>query len=157
MPLFLPLIHSLCAFLRLLLTPLSTAPSPPPSQFTVCTSRFARLRDVSGPLIVVFTHCEDSTAKNLFWFFRDVIWAAADIYYQHSCQSGFSGVYLVFKVCQERDFKETLAISFLVLQASISFLRCFRQRWRISVLGITMPLLIPKLMPISFFRRASRF
>ena len=36
--------HGLCAFFRLLLTPLSTAPSPPPSQFTVCTSRFARLR-----------------------------------------------------------------------------------------------------------------
>ena len=43
--LFLPLIHGLCAFFRLLLTPLSTAPSPPPSQFTVCTSRFARPRD----------------------------------------------------------------------------------------------------------------
>ena len=40
----LPLIHVLCVFFRLLLTPLSTAPSPPPSQFTVCTSRFARLR-----------------------------------------------------------------------------------------------------------------
>ena len=26
------------------MTPLSTAPSLPPSQFTVCTSRFARLR-----------------------------------------------------------------------------------------------------------------
>ena len=33
----------MCLF-RPLLTPLSTAPSPPPSQFTVCTSRFARLR-----------------------------------------------------------------------------------------------------------------
>ena len=33
-----------CAFFRPLLTPLSTAPSPPPSQFTVCTSRFARCR-----------------------------------------------------------------------------------------------------------------
>ena len=42
---FLPLIHGLCAFFRLLLTPLSTAPSPQPSQFTVCTSRFARLRN----------------------------------------------------------------------------------------------------------------
>ena len=41
---FLPLIHGLCAFFRLLLTPLSTAPSPPSSQFTVCTSWFARLR-----------------------------------------------------------------------------------------------------------------
>ena len=40
---FLPLVHGLCAFFRLLLTPLSTTPSPPPSQFTVCTSRFARL------------------------------------------------------------------------------------------------------------------
>ena len=41
---FFPLIHGLCAFFNLLLTPLSTAPSPPPSQFTVCTSRFARLQ-----------------------------------------------------------------------------------------------------------------
>ena len=41
---FLPLIHGLCAFFRPLLTPLSTAPSPPHSQFTVCTSRFARCR-----------------------------------------------------------------------------------------------------------------
>ena len=37
---FLPLMHGLCAFFRVLLTPLSTAPSPLPSQFTVCTSRF---------------------------------------------------------------------------------------------------------------------
>ena len=37
---FLPLIHGLCAFFKVLLTPLWTAPSPPPSQFTVCTSRF---------------------------------------------------------------------------------------------------------------------
>ena len=41
---FLPLIHGLCAFFRLLLTPLSTAPSRPPSQFTVYTSWFARLQ-----------------------------------------------------------------------------------------------------------------
>ena len=47
---FLPLIHGLCAFFRLLLTPLSTAPSPSPSQFTVCTSRFARLRNTSKNL-----------------------------------------------------------------------------------------------------------
>ena len=47
------LIHGLCAlfasnsrwaFFRLVLTPLATAPSPPPSQFTVCTSRFTRSR-----------------------------------------------------------------------------------------------------------------
>ena len=43
---FLPLIHGFCAFCRVLLTPLSTAPSPPPSQITVCNSRFARLRTV---------------------------------------------------------------------------------------------------------------
>ena len=40
----LPPIHGLCTFFTLLLTPLSTAPSPPHSQFTVCTSRFARCR-----------------------------------------------------------------------------------------------------------------
>ena len=39
---FLPLIHDFCALFRPLLTPLSTAPSPLASQFTVCTSRFAR-------------------------------------------------------------------------------------------------------------------
>ena len=43
---FLPLIHALCAFFQAALDALSTAPSPPPSQFTVCTSRFARLRSV---------------------------------------------------------------------------------------------------------------
>ena len=43
-PRFLPLIHGLCAFSRPLLTPVSTAPSLPASQFTVCTSRFARPR-----------------------------------------------------------------------------------------------------------------
>ena len=41
---FWPLIHGSCAFFRPLLTPLSTAPSLPQSQFTVCTSRFARSR-----------------------------------------------------------------------------------------------------------------
>ena len=36
------LIHGLCAFFRLLLTPLSTAPSSPPSQFTVCIGKIQR-------------------------------------------------------------------------------------------------------------------
>ena len=48
------LIHGLCVFFasnsrftrlfQAALDNLATAPSPPPSQFTVCTSRFARLR-----------------------------------------------------------------------------------------------------------------
>ena len=36
-----------CAFLRLLLTPLSTAPSPPPSQFTVCSSRAFEVQQIA--------------------------------------------------------------------------------------------------------------
>ena len=56
--LFLPLIHSLCTFCRLLLTPVSAAPpsfstapllSLPASQFAVCTSRFTRPRDLGSP------------------------------------------------------------------------------------------------------------
>ena len=44
--LFLPLIlHGLRAFFRPLLTPVSTAPSLPASQFTVCTSRLMRPRE----------------------------------------------------------------------------------------------------------------
>ena len=39
-PLSLPPIHGLCAFFKPLLTPVSTAPFLPASQFTVCTSRF---------------------------------------------------------------------------------------------------------------------
>ena len=41
---FFPLIHCLCAFFRPLLTPVSTAPYWRASQFTVCASRFTRLR-----------------------------------------------------------------------------------------------------------------
>ena len=43
-------------------------------------------------------------------------------------------MYLVFEMFQETEFKEMLAISYLVLQACSSVLRCFRQEWRISVL-----------------------
>ena len=50
-----------------------------------------------------------------------------------SRQYRFSGVYLVLGVFQERGFKETLAVAYLILQACISFLRRFRQEWRISV------------------------
>ena len=42
--LVLPLIHGSCAFFRPHLTPVSATPSLPASQFTVCTSRFTRLR-----------------------------------------------------------------------------------------------------------------
>ena len=40
--------------------------------------------------------------------------AAAEIAFQNSCQSRFSGVYLVFKVFQESESKDMLAISYLV-------------------------------------------
>ena len=40
-------------------------------------------------------------------------------------------MYLVLEVLQERALKEMLAIPYLVLQAWVSFLRCFRQEWRI--------------------------
>ena len=68
------------------------------------------------------------------WDFSDhfPIWAAADIDYQNSFQSRFSGVYLVFEVFQQRESKEMLTVSYLILQACISFLRCFRQKRRIS-------------------------
>ena len=45
----------------------------------------------------------------------------------------FSGVYLVFELSQESELMGMLAISYLVLHACISFLRCFRQEWRTSV------------------------
>ena len=45
-------------------------------------------------------------------------------------------VYLVFEVFPERAFLEMLAVSYLVLQACISFLRCFRQKWCISVFAL---------------------
>ena len=62
--------------------------------------------------------------------------AAAEIYYPIWCQSSFSGVYLVFEGFQERKFAETLAVSYLVLQACISLLRCFRQKWHTSVFAL---------------------
>ena len=61
---------------------------------------------------------------------------AGKIYYQNSCDFRYSGVYLVFEVFQEREFKEMLAISYLVLQACISFLRCFRQERCISAFAL---------------------
>ena len=51
--------------------------------------------------------------------------SGGDLYYQHSCQSRVSGVYLVVEVFQETELKEMLAISYLVLQACILFLRFF--------------------------------
>ena len=38
---------------------------------------------------------------------------AAEIDDQNSCQSRFSGIYLVFEVLQEREFKEMLAVAHL--------------------------------------------
>ena len=48
----------------------------------------------------------------------------------------FSGVYLTLEVFQDKEHKEMLAISYLVLQAGISYFRCFRQKWRISALAL---------------------
>ena len=47
----------------------------------------------------------------------------------------FSGVYLAFlEVFQDKEeFVEMLAVSYFVLQACITVLRCFRQEWRTSV------------------------
>ena len=60
----LPLIHGLCAFFRLLLTPLLTAPSAPPSQFTVCTSRLVRLRNTLWHKTITY---EKIFWNNYFW------------------------------------------------------------------------------------------
>ena len=48
----------------------------------------------------------------------------------------FSGVHLAFEVFQERELKEVLAMSYLVLQACILVSRCFRQVFRISVFAL---------------------
>ena len=53
-------------------------------------------------------------------------------YYQNPCQSRFSGVYLVFKVFQETDFKE-FPISFY---RCASRFWCFRQKWRTSAFAL---------------------
>ena len=58
------------------------------------------------------------------------------LYCQNLCQSCFSSVYFVFEVFQEREFEEMLAISYLVLKACISFLRCSRQKWRSSYFAL---------------------
>ena len=50
----------------MLLTPLSTAPSPPPSQFTVCTSRFVQLRESAGVArLVRRVRLHDSSRRTL--------------------------------------------------------------------------------------------
>ena len=50
--------------------------------------------------------------------------------------SFFRHVSAFFEVFQDREFMKTLAASYLVLQACVSFLSCFRQEWRISVLAL---------------------
>ena len=42
----------------------------------------------------------------------------------------------VLEMFQEREFKDMLTISYLVLQACVSFLGCFRQEWRISAFAL---------------------
>ena len=61
--------------------------------------------------------------------------AVAEIYYQKSCQSRFSGVHLGFEVLQERNLGKGWQFP-TRLQACISVLRCFRQKWRISVFAL---------------------
>ena len=54
-----------------------------------------------------------------------------------SSQSRFSGVYVINVRCfRKGKFEEMLAISYLVLQACVSFLRCFRHEWPISVFAL---------------------
>ena len=71
--LFLPLIHGLCAFFMPLLTCVSTAPSWPDSEFTVCTSRFTRLvaclrKSTREWTFHVEIHCEiPSSDVSFFW------------------------------------------------------------------------------------------
>ena len=67
---FLPLIHGLCAFFRLLLTPVSAAPSLPASQFTVCTSRFTRLRIFGLRMCLMFLSFALDTCRGVL---RDTI------------------------------------------------------------------------------------
>ena len=57
-------------------------------------------------------------------------WMAAEMHYQNSCQS-FLWRASLFYVFQEQGFKEMLAISNLVLQVCMSFLRCLKQKWHI--------------------------
>ena len=76
-----------------------------------------------------------------YWFFpSSPMWAEAEVHYQNSCQSRFSRMYLVFEVFQEREFVDMqhrmLVVSYLVLQACISFSRRFRQKWRTSVFAL---------------------
>ena len=68
MRLFLPLIHGLCAFFRPLLTPVSTAPFSPASQFTVCNSRFARPRFALRVFLGCFRTFCDLFSRVLFPF-----------------------------------------------------------------------------------------
>ena len=73
---FLPLIHGLCALLRPLLTPVSTAlpPSLPASQFIVCTSWF--------------THPRSHFHRDTFARYA-LLLAESSIYTRHQVVSGY--------------------------------------------------------------------
>ena len=60
------LIHGLCAFFRPLLTPVSTAPSLPASQFTVCTSRHTRPRILFWNYRCIL-NCYPISSKTILW------------------------------------------------------------------------------------------
>ena len=61
----------MCAFFRPLLTPVSTAPSLPASQFTVCISRFTRSRSAIFPVKRLRSMAENvqktRSDEQLFW------------------------------------------------------------------------------------------
>ena len=48
----------------------------------------------------------------------------------------FAGVHLALEVFQEIECKEMLALPYLILQACISFLRCLRLEWCMSVFAL---------------------
>ena len=93
---FLPLIHGLCASFGVLLTPFSTAPSPPPSQFTVCTSRSARLRLRLSVLYFVRVVCVCVCGAFRVTIIFNLNWSAR-------CTATLKGVYLqiVFHFLQQ--------------------------------------------------------
>ena len=50
------------------------------------------------------------------------------MYYPNSCQSRFSGVYLVFEVVQEREFKDMLAVFYLVFAGVYHVFEAFQTK-----------------------------
>ena len=71
-----------------------------------------------------------------------------NLFHQNSCQTRYSGAYLVSEVLQGRELKEMLPISYLILQAYISLIfEAFLTRVAhicFCVVRINMPLLVYK-------------